>query len=430
MSERMLIKNANVVNPAGKSGVMDIFIKDGLIEKMGPAEEIVTAEEGIRVIDATGLIVAPGLIDVHVHFRDPGQTHKEDIFTGAKAAAHGGFTSVVMMANTVPTIDSVETLEYVKDRAEKTDIHVYSTANVTYGMMGEKMTDMQSLYDAGAIGFTDDGKPIMDEELVREAMKEVKRLGVPISFHEEDPAYVKNPGYNHGKASEHYGIYGADRQAEIVMIERDIELALETGADIDIQHISTAEGVELVRQGRTKAGNIHAEATPHHFTLTEEAAIRYGTNAKMNPPIRTKEDRMAIIRGLQDGTIEMIATDHAPHHANEKKVGDPENLTKAPSGITGLETSLALGITELVKKGYLTMEQLIDRMSTGPARIYHLNGGVLAEGKPADIVIFDDNADYVPGEYFSKADNTPFTGWKLKGLVRYTISDGQVVYRL
>ena len=285
---------------------------------------------------------------------------------------------------------------------------------------------MEEFAQAGAVGFTDDGVPILSEELVREAMQRAAAIGMPVSFHEEDPKYIENNGINRGKASEYYGIGGSSREAEISLSARDIKIAKETGADIDIQHISTKEAVELVREAR-QAGfsNVHAEATPHHFTLTEEAAIKYGTNAKMNPPLREEADRLAIIKGLQDGTIEMIATDHAPHSAEEKA----RPITQAPSGIIGLETSLALGITELVDKGYLTMTELLERMSTGPARVYHLDAGYLAEGGPADLILIDQDAEMIPGNYASKASNTPFTGWKLKGRVKATICGGKVVYQ-
>ncbi|MBR6257118.1 MAG: dihydroorotase [Lachnospiraceae bacterium] len=418
---KTLIKNANVVNPAGESGFMDILISDGLISRMSKNIEG-TAD---KVIDAKGFITAPGFVDVHVHFRDPGQTRKEDIITGAAAAAAGGYTSVVMMANVIPAVDNPDTLKYMLDKGRETGINIYACANVTMGMKGSELVDMQSLKAVGAVGFTDDGKPIMDEHLVEDAMKQVKELNVPISFHEEDPQYISTPGYNRGAASEHFGIGGADRMAEISMIERDIALALKTGADIDIQHISTKEGVELVRQARKKASNIHAEATPHHFALTEEAAIRYGSMAKMNPPLRTEEDRQAIIAGLSDGTIEMIATDHAPHSAEEKAKG----LTEAPSGIIGLETALALGNTVLVDGGYLNIETLIRRLSTDPARIYGLNAGVLKEGGPADIVIYDPDEKWSPEKYASKSSNTPFTGQELKGRVRYTVCGGNIVYK-
>ncbi len=420
MNMSLLIKNGNVVNPGGESGKLDILIEEGKIRRM-EAGITVQAE---RVIDAAGCMVMPGFVDVHVHFRDPGQTWKEDILSGAEAAKHGGYTSVVMMANTVPAVDSEETLAYVLEKGRQTGIRVYACATVSKGMAGRELNDLESLAKAGAVGFTDDGKPLPDEALVREAMKRASALGLPLSFHEEDPAYVKTPGYNRGAASEHYGIGGADREAEISMIRRDIALALESGAQIDIQHISTKEGVELVREARRKGKNIHAEATPHHFSLTEEAAIEFGSMAKMNPPLRTEEDRQAIVRGLADGTIEMIATDHAPHSPEEKAKG----LTEAPSGIIGLETALPLANRYLLDSGALTPAQLAERMSLFPARIYGLDAGVLKEEGNADLVIWDPEERWIAGNYASRSSNTPFTGMEMKGAVRYTVCGGRVVF--
>jgi dihydroorotase len=422
----LLIKNGYMIDPkSGVEGNYDILSEDGRITKIA---ECIDAPEGCEVIDAEGLTVGPGLVDVHVHFRDPGFTSKEDIITGANAAKAGGFTTVVMMANTRPTIDSVDTLAYCLEKGAATGIHVTSCANVTCGMMGEILTNMEKLVRAGAVGFTDDGIPLRNPEIVKEAMIRTRDLGVPISFHEEDPDYIENNGINHGKASEYYHIGGSDRMAEIVMVERDLGLALETGASIEIQHISTKEAVELVRKAKAKAalGNIHAEATPHHFSLTEEAAIRYGSYAKMNPPLREEADRMAIIEGLADGTIDIIATDHAPHTTAEKK---ERKLTEAPSGIIGLETSLALGITELVHKGYLSMRTLLERMSCAPASMYHFDAGYIAEGGPCDLVIFDENEKFTAGGYASKAENSPFTGMELTGRVHMTICGGKVVYK-
>jgi len=428
----ILIKNGYLIDPkSGREGKASILTDGERIQKIvweeddaGNLESL--AKDASEVIDATGLIVAPGLVDVHVHFREPGFTYKEDIQSGAKAAAKGGFTTVVLMANTKPANDNAETLAEVLEKGRQTGIHVLSCVNVTKGMKGQEIVPMEELSEAGAAGFTDDGVPILSEELVREAMKLAAKIGKPISFHEEDPKYIENNGINRGKASEFYGIGGSSREAEITLSARDIEIAKETGADIDVQHISTKEAVELVRKAR-EAGfsNVHAEATPHHFTLTEEAAIKYGTNAKMNPPLREEADRLAIIRGLQDGTIEMIATDHAPHSKEEKE----KPITQAPSGIIGLETSLALGITELVDKGYLTMSELLERMSTGPARIYHLDAGCVCEGGPADLILIDKEAEMIPGNYASKASNTPFTGWKLKGRVKMTICGGKIAWR-
>ena len=433
----LLIKGGYMIDPkSGREGICDILTDGGRIVKIGEnlelsgseSENLECSESGqnsdCRVLDATGLLVVPGLVDVHVHFREPGFTHKEDIDTGAAAAAKGGFTSVVLMANTNPAVDNVETLSYVLERGRGTGIHVYSCANVTMRMKGQELTPMEQLAKAGAVGFTDDGIPLLSEDVAREAMKAAAALKLPVSFHEEDPKYIENNGINRGKASAHYGIGGSSREAEITMVERDLRLALETGAEIEIQHISAKEAVELVRQAKKKGSNIHAEATPHHFTLTEEAAIRYGTLAKMNPPLREEADRQAIIAGLTDGTIDIIATDHAPHAAAEKA----KPITEAPSGITGLETSLALGITELVEKGHLSMKQLLTLMSTNPATLYGLDAGYLAEGGPADMILVDAAAEWTPETYASNSANTPFTGWTLKGKVVKTICDGKVIY--
>ena len=419
----LLIKNGYMIDPkSGKEGKFDILMEGEKILRIGKGLE--RPEEGCEVIDAEGLLVAPGLVDVHVHFRDPGFPQKEDILTGAAAAAAGGFTTVVMMANTKPPIDNRETLAYVLEKGRGTGIHVLSCANVTKGMQGKELTPMEDLAEAGAVGFTDDGIPLLDGELVRMAMERAASLDIPLSFHEENPALIDNNGINRGKASEFFRIGGSPREAEICLVERDLQLALETGADINIQHISTRESVERVRRAKARGGNIHAEATPHHFTLTEDAAIQYGTLAKMNPPLREEEDRQAIIRGLVDGTIDIIATDHAPHTAQEKE----KTITEAPSGIIGLETALSLGITQLVEAGYLTMRQLLRLMSTNPANLYHLDAGYLAEGGPADIILIDTAAEFVPENYASRSANTPFTGWQLRGRVVRTIAFGRTAY--
>ena len=414
----ILIKNAYMIDPkSGREGRYDILTEGDRIARI--EEKIEKPAGECIVIEAQGLLAAPGLVDVHVHFREPGRTDKEDIVTGAAAAAKGGFTTVVMMANTTPAIDNGPTLRQVLERGKKTGIHVLSCANVTMGMQGKELTSMEELAAQGAAGFTDDGKPLTDENLVRAAMERAAGLDKPISFHEEDPALIAQNGINRGKASRHFGLDGSPREAESRLVERDLELALETGAKINIQHISAKESVE-----KQRGGNIHAEATPHHFTLTEEALIQYGSLAKMNPPLREEEDRQAIIRGLADGTIDIIATDHAPHTAQEKA----KPLTEAPSGIIGLETALSLGITELVEKKHLAMKQLLRLMSTNPAALYGLDAGYLAEGGPGDIILIDGEAETIPGQYASKACNTPFTGWKLKGRVVCTIASGQVAY--
>lgn len=423
----LLIKSGYVIDPrSGSEGIFDLLIDDGKIVRMeNGISEASLGGEKVQVIDAQGKITAPGLVDVHVHFRDPGFEYKEDIFSGAEAAAKGGFTTLVLMANTKPPVDCAKTLGYVLEKGKKTGIHVESCGNITVGMKGQELTDMEELQKAGAVGFTDDGVPLLKEAVVRAAMAEAARLNKPLSFHEENPAYIQNNGVNRGKASAYYGIGGSDRQAEIDMVKRDLALAEGTGADISIQHISTKEAVELVRQAKRRNPHIHAEAAPHHFTLTEEAVIGYGTLAKMNPPLREEADRLAIIEGLRDGTIDMIATDHAPHSTEEKA----RTITEAPSGIIGLETSLSLGIRELVDKGYLTMKELLSRMTWQPAGFYHLDAGYLAEGGPADIVIFDKEETWKADRFRSKSCNSPFVGTELPGTVYYTICGGEIVYR-
>ena len=420
-AEMILIKNARVMDPeSGFDQVTDILLDGKRIRQIGKVDDVSGIEQ---VIDASGMIAAPGLIDVHVHFRDPGFTYKEDLQTGSAAAAAGGFTTVVCMANTKPVVDSVDIYKEIEDRCEQLPIKVWQAAAVSKGFEGKELTDMDALYEAGVRGFTDDGIPLMDEKLVEEAMKKAKELDVPISLHEEDPTYIKQPGVNQGKVSEQLNYGGASYLAEAVMVKRDCELAVKTGAKVDIQHISSGVAVDYVKESKEKGANVYAEASPHHFTLTEEAVLKYGTLARMNPPLRTEEDRQRIIKGLQEGTIEIIATDHAPHSKEEKD----KPLDQAPSGITGIETSLALGVTELVEKGYLSMMQLLEKMTINPAKLYNMEQGRLQEGKPADVVLFDPEEEWEVKEYKSKATNSPFTGWKLKGKVKYTICDGKII---
>lgn len=423
----IVIKGGRIVDPGRNIDAEgDVWLDGDKIKKVVLGGEHEELTEGAQVIDAAGKVVAPGLVDVHVHFRDPGFTYKEDIHTGAAAAAKGGFTTVVLMANTKPVVDNAETLNYVLEEGKKTGINVLSTAAVSVGLKGQELTDMEALKAAGAAGFTDDGIPLRDGALVRAAMEKAAALNMPLSFHEEEPAYIKQNGINHGEVSEKLGIYGSPALAEDAMVARDCMIAKDTGAAIDVQHISSANSVAMVRLAKALGANVWAEVTPHHFTLTEEAVFEHGTLAKMNPPLRTKADRDALIEGLKDGTIDIIATDHAPHSAEEKA----RPLTEAPSGITGLETSLALGITSLVKKGHLTMVQLMEKMSLNPARLYHLDCGRLEEGRPADLVIFDpEKAWTVKAEEFaSKSANSPFVGEELTGKVTYTICKGKVIY--
>lgn len=432
----LYVKNGTIIDPEGKEMYPgDLQIEDGVIARIIRREAEPSGEtmeqgqmkipENAEVLDAAGLLIGPGLIDTHVHFRDPGFTYKEDILTGGEAAKKGGYTGIVLMANTNPTVDNKETLRYVLDKGKETGIRIESCVNVTKKMQGKELTDMEGLAAAGTVGFTDDGIPLCAEEIVKEAMARAKALGKPISFHEENPEKITNNGVNSGKAADFYGITGSPREAEIDLVARDLPLALLTGAEIVIQHISSKEAVELVRQAKAKGSNIHAEATPHHFTLTEEAVIEKGTLAKMNPPLREEADRMAIIEGLKDGTIDLIATDHAPHSKEEKE----KKITEAPSGIIGLETALSLGVRELVKKGYLTYPELFDRMSTAPAKLYGLPGGTIKEGKEADLVLFAPEEMWKAEGFASKSNNSPFIGETLPGVVHYTICGGRIVYQ-
>ena len=419
----MIIKNGLLVDTVKEAVyAADMKIADGKIVEVA---ENIEAEENEEVIDASGKYVAPGLIDGHVHFRDPGLTYKEDIHTGALSAAAGGFTTVICMANTKPVVDNVETLKYVLDTGKNEKINVLQAGAVSVGFKGEEMTNFEELLENGATGLTDDGIPLKDETFVRAAMERAKELDVVLSFHEEDPAFITNNGVNRGKASEFFGIGGSPEEAEISLVKRDCELAKEIGAKINVQHISSGKAVDLVRQAKAAGAKVYSEATPHHFTLTEEACIKHGTLAKMNPPLRTEEDRLAIIKGLQDGTIDMIATDHAPHSVDEKA----KPITDAPSGIIGLETSLSLGITSLVKPGHLSIVELMKKMSLNPAVIYGLDKGTLNVGKDADLVIFDMDQCWTPETYYSKAVNTPFTGMELTGLVCMTICGGEIAFK-
>ncbi len=406
------------------------MIGDVLIDKdriIDIADNIDIGENEAQVIDCSGCVVGPGLVDIHVHFRDPGFTYKEDIESGAKCAAAGGVTSVILMANTKPCVDSIETLEYVTKKAKQQPIHIYTCANITKGMQGKELLDFKEFIKNGAVGFTDDGIPLLDEEVVKKAMIEAARYDTVLSFHEEDPRFIKNNGVNHGKASEYFKIGGSDRKAEISMVERDLELALKTGAKINIQHISAKETLDLIREAKKKCikQNIFAEATPHHIALTEDDTIKYGTGAKMNPPLRSEADRQAIIDAIKDDTIDFIATDHAPHSVEEKN----RDITQAPSGILGLETSLPVIYDVLVRENNISWLKVFCKMSTNPARLYGINAGKLAKNAIADVVVFDEKNAKVYTETMSKSKNSPFLGKKFNGRIALTICSGKIVYR-
>ena len=418
-----VIKNVRILDPASATDMTgDIGIENGKIAAIGTVET--KAED--QVLDGKGLVASPGLVDTHVHFRDPGLTYKEDIYSGAHAAAAGGFTSVVCMANTKPVADNVDTVSYIVDKGKKTNIHIYATAAVTKAFDGKNLTDFRDLLKAGAVGFTDDGIPIKDAETVKAAMELAAELDVPISLHEEDPDLIERPGVNQGKVSEKLNYGGAPARSEYEMVRRDCELILQTRAKTVIQHISSAESVEAVRQCWRRGGRIYGEVTPQHFSATEDLVLEKGALARVNPPLRTEADRQAIIEGLKDGTLNIIATDHAPHSREEKA----KDIKDAPSGMIGLETSLALGITNLVKTGELELIDLLEKMTINPAMLYHLNAGRITEGGPADLVLFDPDKKWtVEDHFYSKANNSPFIGMELTGKVQYTICGGKIVYQ-
>ena len=422
----LLIQNGRVLDPYTQMDALrDVLIgDDGVIAQVA---EHIDAPAGCTVYDASGLTVSPGFVDGHVHFRDPGQTQKEDVLTGAAAAAAGGYATVICMANTVPTCDTSEIIRYVTDKAKDCPVQVLQAGSVTKGLKGQELTDFDALLKAGAPCLTDDGINLTSAALCRTAMAEAAKRGTLLSFHEEEPSLVPSPGVNYGsEAAKHFGVPGAMASAESAMIGRDIALALDTGARVLFQHVSSAQSVALIRAGKAMGAKIYAEVTPHHLSLTEDDVPAHGTYARMNPPLRKEADRQALIAALADGTIDMVATDHAPHTAEEKA----REFAKAPSGITGLETSLALGITSLVKPGHLSLTELMEKMSLNPATLYKLDCGRMEEGAPADFVIFDENEKWVVDSFASKATNSPFLGAELTGRVRYTICDGKVVYTL
>lgn len=418
-----LIKNGRVIDPKSQFDARaDILIDGQKIIAIG--QDLTQADA--EIIDATGKIVAPGLIDGHVHFREPGQTHKEDIHTGSLSAARGGFTTVVMMANTNPTVSTVETLTEVLSSAAREKIHVKSVATITDQFDGQTLTDFESLLKAGAAGFSDDGIPFTDAGRVRRAMQKAASFDTILVLHEEDPQLTGVLGINDGAIAHQCGVIGAPTVSEYSMVARDAMLALDTKARVHFQHLSAGESVDVIRFAKSLGAQVTAEVTPQHFSITEDAILTHGTSAKLNPPLRRSSDIEKLIVGLQDGTIDVIATDHAPHTHAEKD----QEFTKAPSGMIGLETSLSLGLTHLVAPGHLSLMSLLEKMTSNPAQVMRLDAGYLAENGAADLVIFDaDAVRKVTTDFASKSSNSPFVGNQLQGVIDYTICDGEIVYQ-
>lgn len=423
---KLLIKHGRVVDPvSGTVSIQDLYIENGKVVQL----EKDIRQEADQVIDADGLVVCPGLVDMHVHLRDPGLTYKEDIFTGTAAAAHGGVTSVACMANTDPVVDTPEQVRYVKDKAaQASGVHVYPIAAVSMGMRGEEPSDADALKKAGAIALSDDGCNVDNANLMRDVMIHAKRLEMPVLCHCEDTTMVEGRAVNEGSVSRQLWLEGRPAIAEEIMVMRDAMLAEETGAHVHICHVSTAKSVDIIRRMKKRGVAITCETCPQYFTLTEDEILTQGSMALVNPPLRTAKDIKGIIAGLKDGTIDAIATDHAPHSAEEKS----RPLTRAPSGMVGLETSLAITLTELYHTGKMKLPEIIKRMTYTPASILRLSSkGRLSLGSDADITIFDPEEVWTidPEQFASKARNTPFAGREVKGKVKYTIVGGNVIYQ-
>lgn len=419
----LIIKNGTIVDPSfSLHKVGDIFVDNG---KIAEVFHELPLSSNIEIIDANGKYVFPGLIDMHVHLREPGQVHKETIMSGTSAALYGGFTTLACMPNTIPVNDNIEVTNIINSIIKKTALcNVYPIGAITIGLKGQGLTDMAGLKSAGCVAFTDDGMPVMDREMMSKALEFSRDTGALIISHAEDKDISGRGVINHGEVSARLNVEGIPREAEVSMIKRDIELLIKIGGRLHIAHVSTLEGVSAIRDAKKSDLNITSETAPHYFTLTEEAVISKGTNAKMNPPLRTQRDVEAIKEGLSDGTIDVIATDHAPHHKDEKALG----LIDAPFGICGLETSLPLSLA-LVRKCVITIDRMIELMAVNPAKILGLNKGTLKVGADADIVIVDIEKEYIVdvNQFRSKGRNSPFEGAVLKGRVDKIICAGRVL---
>ena len=430
----ILILNGRVVDPAnGLDAERDVLLRGGrvaAVEMPGGLKHAKVKE----TIDAAGMVVAPGLVDVHVHLREPGQTYKESIKTGTAAAAAGGFTSVVAMPNTVPVNDSVAGLEWMLDAAREACVKLFAMPAATFGSHGEEITDFHELQRSGAVGFTDDGKPVLEDRVMRTALEAVAGIGVPISQHAEDTRLTGGCSMNAGQVAFRLGLRGMTVEAEARIVERDIQLLREIEREeglrphLHVQHVSTARAMEAIRRAKREGLHVTCEVAPHHFTLTDEAIGDYDTNAKMNPPLRVEMDRRAMIAGLMDGTVDCIATDHAPHARFEKE----QEFERAPNGITGLETALGLALRVLHRGEGMVLSRVIELMSAQPAGLLSLEGrGSLSVGSFADVVIFDPAAEwsFEAKASKSKSKNTPFDGAAMLGRVVYTVSEGRVVFK-
>lgn len=419
---KLLIRRVLLLDPLHeKSRITDILMQGDRVTRI--AENIHCPDA--QVISGSGLMAAPGLVDMHVHLRDPGQTHKEDILSGCAAAAAGGFTSVAAMPNTAPVADSERIIRYIIDKGRGAKARVYPVASITRGMQGKQLTDFGALKKAGAVAVSDDGRPVVNAHMMMECMRAAAMLQMPVLSHCEEDTLAAGGIINDGAVSRKLGVVGIPAAAEDVIIAREIALSAASGKPVHICHVSTATGADLIRDAKRRGVPVTAETAPHYFTLTENELLRRNANFRMNPPLRTGEDRQAIIKALCDGTLDAIATDHAPHTQDEKA-----DFLRAPNGVIGLETAFALGFTMLVQPGHMDLYRLIRLLSVNPARILGIPGGNLQEEVPADIVLFNEAQFTVNKESFrSAARNTPFDGMKLSGKIHYTICRGEISYR-
>ena len=423
--QRLIIKGGHVIDPSQHlDDLSNIYIENGTVIGIGAGEP----DEGwetAQVIEAAGLYAVPGLVDIHVHFRDPGFTEKEDIFTGSQAAAAGGVTSVVCMPNTNPPVSTPEVIQDILSKAAKADCRVYPMATITKDMAGVELSDFKALLEAGAIGFSDDGRPVANARLMQDPIFCCQALQVPVASHCEDLDIIGNGKMNLGKVSKELGVPGMDRTSEDSITAREIELAAGTGAAVHICHVSTKGSVEVLRDAKARGVKVTAETAPHYFMLTDELLRKRDADYRMNPPLRTEEDRIAILEAVRDGVIDVIATDHAPHTPAQK-----QDFIQAPNGVVGLETSFGACMTSLVHTGIFSLYGLIEKMSTIPAKLMHLPAGSLKPGSAADIMLFDPNEEWVvdPARFRSKARNSPFKGMEFKGKVKLTLLGGRVVY--
>jgi dihydroorotase len=429
MAELLVLRAGRVIDPSQNlDETADVAIVDGRVDRIGRIGEIGEGDRKVEELDCTRFVVAPGFIDVHCHLREPGREHVETIATGAQAAAAGGFTAVCAMPNTDPVTDNQAAVGFVLRQGQRAGAaRVYPIGAITLGQKGESLAEFGEMVGAGAVAVSDDGRPLVSAQLMRSALEYSRTFAIPVADHCEEPTLAGDGAMNEGVASARLGLKGVPSEAEEIMVIRDILLARRSGGHVHLCHLSTAGSVELLRWGKERGVRVTAEVCPHHLSLTEDAVLGYNTNAKMSPPLRTEADVAALREAVRDGSIDVIATDHAPHHYDEKE----REFADAPNGIVGLETALGVIVTWLVDPGILDLPRLVERMAVAPARVFNLPGGTLRAGAVADVTVFDPRAQWTvdPTRFRSKGRNTPYAGQRLRGRAEYTVVDGRVIFR-